>query len=215
MKLARTWRFIACTVGTAAGFFLLLYLGAAVMRPDMSKALPPPPANKVREAEESRRIAIDPKNPQVIYREVDYQQGAAAPWYPKNEATILHDLVEAGKLPPLEQRMPTEPLVLAGVEGIGTYGGTWIRAANADSDVSIVGARLAYANLVRWSPMGYPIVPHIARSWTVSPDNKEFTFTLRKGMRWSDGHPFTADDIMYWWDCEFNYKPSAPPRRRG
>ena len=47
-------------------------------------------------------------------------------------------------------------------------------------------------------------MPHIAKSYTASADNKEFIFELRRGMKWSDGHPFTADDILYWWKREAN-----------
>ena len=55
---------------------------------------------------------------------------------------------------------------------------------------------------MRWSPQGYPQVPHIIKRWEVSEDGRVWTFHLRKGIRWSDGHPFTAADILYWWEME-------------
>jgi ABC-type dipeptide/oligopeptide/nickel transport system permease component/ABC-type transport system substrate-binding protein len=123
---------------------------------------------------------------------------------PTGEAPVLRELVEAGQLPPLRERMPRRPAVLRGVEGIGTYGGTWMRLANAAEDVSIINNRLSGAYLARWSPMGYPIVPHIAESITSSDEDRVWTIKLREGMRWSDGDPYDVDDIMYWWTADIN-----------
>lgn len=52
------------------------------------------------------------------------------------------------------------------------------------------------------------IDPGLAESWTVEPDNKTWTFHLRKGLRWSDGHPLTADDVVFTWDTLYN--PDCP-----
>jgi ABC-type dipeptide/oligopeptide/nickel transport system permease component/ABC-type transport system substrate-binding protein len=160
-----------------------------------------------------RDTSIDPETPVVIHRDVNYAEGEGGAWYPKAEAPILRELVEEGKLPPVAERVGPEPCVLAGVDGIGRYGGTWFRAALSLNDVGIVRSRLAYPALVRWSPTGYPIVPHVARSYEVSADSRQFTFELRRGMRWSDGHPFTADDILYWWEREMQCTKitGAPP----
>ncbi len=124
-------------------------------------------------------------------------------WYPKNESPILKELVAEKKLPPLEERIGPEPCVVEGVEGIGKYGGTFVAPVNNQGDVVFnYSNKFGTASLVAWSPQGYPIVPELAKSWTVSPDNKVYTFYLRKGVKWSDGYPFTADDIMYWWEKE-------------
>ena len=186
---------------------LLAFIGLAALilvfgwglRPGRTRASAPTPA-QVAEIRQLRATPFDPQHLPTIQRDVDYSGGLAAPWYPKGESPILAELVQEGKLPPVAQRVGDEPLVLEGVEGVGNYGGTWMRAANSPSDVSIISWRFASAGLVRWSPMGYPIRPNIAKSWTVSPDRREWTFSLRKGMRWSDGEPFTADDILYWWE---------------
>src|SRR5690606_6838112 len=109
---------------------------------------------------------------------------------PRHEAPILHELVAEGELPPLADRLPSEPTVMEGVDGVGEYGGTWLRLANALEDVGIITYRMSGAHLARWSPMGYPIQPHIAKTIEASPDQQVWTVTLRKGMKWSDGHPF-------------------------
>ena len=155
-------------------------------------------------AEAQRDISRNLKNAQVIYRQVDYAEGPAVAWHPKGESPFLAELVAAGKLPPVEERVGPEPVVMEGVEGIGKYGGTWIRAASAAFEFVFISKRFSYSNLVRWSPQIYPIVPHIAKSYEVRDNSREFIFHLRKGMRWSDGYPFTADDILYWWEHEAN-----------
>lgn len=78
------------------------------------------------------------------------------------------------------------------------------------ADVGVITWRLSGATLVAWSPMGYPIRPHLAKSWKASPDRREWTIALRKGVKWSDGAPFTADDILYWWHDEQLKISSAP-----
>lgn len=150
-----------------------------------------------------RDYGIDNVNPPVRWRDVDYTEGKNAPWWPGIEPDLLQPLVERGELPPVIERTGPEPLVVA-AEGDLTpeYGGTWYRAGLSLSDVNVILMRISAPTLVRWSPQGYPIVPHLARDFKVSEDHRTFTFKLRRGMRWSDGAPFTARDILYWWEAE-------------
>lgn len=116
------------------------------------------------------------------------------------EPPLLGPLVEAGALPALVERLPTEPLVLRGVDGIGRYGGTLLRAATTPGDVGVINWRLSYASPVRWTAMGDAIVPHVATSLASDDGGRTWTFTFRQGHRWSDGRPFTVDDVIYWWE---------------
>ncbi|MDR3472145.1 MAG: ABC transporter substrate-binding protein [Devosia sp.] len=132
---------------------------------------------------------------------------AAAPLACKafSEAPELHELVAAGKLPPVEQRLPEEPGVVQPADKIGVYGGTFedtTAGGGAPDDTRHFG----YEPLVRWSADGSKVIPGIAKSWDVSPDGKSYTFHLRKGMKWSDGQPFTSADIVFWWDRVENNK---------
>jgi peptide/nickel transport system substrate-binding protein len=113
-----------------------------------------------------------------------------------NEAPTLAEMVEAGELPPVDERLPAEPLVHTPVEMVGQYGGTWRRAAVGPGDVQLT-ARLSYENIIRWNMDGSAMVTNVAKDWEVSDDGTTFTFHLREGMKWSDGEPFTADDIMF------------------
>jgi ABC-type transport system substrate-binding protein/ABC-type dipeptide/oligopeptide/nickel transport system permease component len=188
----------------AAGFFALLEMFAWIVRPDVTQRQTTRSAAEIAAVEQLRDVALDYQNPLVLHRAVDYAEGGGGSWYPKGEAPILADLVAQGDLPPVAERVGPEPAVMEGVEGIGTYGGTWARIARTPSEVGWVGTRLSGSTLIRWSPYGKPLMPHVAKSFTASADNRVFTFELRRGMRWSDGQPFTADDILYWWNHEAN-----------
>jgi peptide/nickel transport system substrate-binding protein len=116
-----------------------------------------------------------------------------------HEAPMLAELVRAGKLPPVTQRLPEDPLIVETVEGIGRYGGVWRRGFLGPSDFNNVH-RILYDALVRYSPDGTKVEPKYASSVTPSRDFRMWTVRLRKGARWSDGAPFTADDIMFWYN---------------
>jgi peptide/nickel transport system substrate-binding protein len=122
---------------------------------------------------------------------------AAAQSTKYKEAPMLAEQVKAGKLPPVEQRLPSDPLVVPVVERTGQYGGVWRRAFLGPADFNNY-VRVVYDALGRFSPDGAKIEPKIAAGWQSSPDFKVWTIRLRKGARWSDGAPFTADDIVFW-----------------
>jgi len=195
--------------GLALAFFLVLI--GALLSPRLEETPKLEDPEEVEAITAARTARFDPDGLPVVQQEVDYAQGPGAAWYPKGEAPILQRLVEQGAIPPVAERVGPEPVVLDGVDGIGRYGGTWLRVANSPADVNVIGWRLGGAGLVRWSPMGDPIRPHLARSWEVSEDDREWIFHLRKGVRWSDGHPFTAEDILYWAEKEPLATGGPPP----
>ena len=195
-------RLLAGFLAACACIFFLLVALSLLTRPDMDRSLQDYTPAELSQARVVRDMSLSPEDRLVFQREVDYSAGEGAPWFPRGESPILTKLVGQGELRPVAERVGPEPCVVEGVEGIGRYGGTWIRVANSEGDVGIVRARLAASTLLRWSPQGYPLVPHVAKSYSVSADSREFVFVLRKGMCWSDGHPFTADDILYWWEQE-------------
>ncbi len=115
------------------------------------------------------------------------------------EAPMLAELVKAGQLPPVDERLPDEPLVEEGVDGIGQYGGVLRRAFLGPSDHNNY-VRVVYDALVRFSPDGSEVIPHIAKGWESNDDFTEWTVFLRPGAKWSDGEPLTADDILFWYN---------------
>jgi peptide/nickel transport system substrate-binding protein len=129
-----------------------------------------------------------------------------APKY--KEAPMLADLVKAGKLPPVDQRLPENPAVVEAAE-IGQYGGIWRRGFLGPSDFNGI-ARVIYDALVIFSPDGGSVVMKYAESVTPSPDYKSWTVKLRKGSKWSNGDPFTTDDIMFWHKDALQNKDLTP-----
>lgn len=119
-----------------------------------------------------------------------------------NESPLLAAKVKAGQLPPVEQRLPQDPLVYKPVDQIGKYGGTWHRAFTGPADTQNM-ERIMHDHFVFWDPTITKVVPNIAKSWDITDGGKTFVFHLRKGMKWSDGQPFTADDIMFWYEDEY------------
>ncbi len=201
-----TLKFLAGCTAAALGLSVVLWGVALFFSRGTAEAPPMPGEREAATARAARAALLDPEHPPVLWRDVNYSEGSRAAWWPKGESPILAELVQEGKLPPVAERTGPEPLVLAGVEGLGRYGGTWHRLATNPQDLEGVFInRYSHISLVRWSPHGYPIVPHLAKSWTVTPDQRVWTFTLRQGLRWSDGHPFTTGDILYWWEHEKLY----------
>ncbi|MCX7795590.1 MAG: ABC transporter substrate-binding protein [bacterium] len=132
------------------------------------------------------------------YNLTDYEKLTGKKITKFKEAPMLAELVKQGKLPPVEQRLPKEPLVVKVVEEIGQYGGTWRRAWLGPADGAGVD-RLLMEPLLRYDS-SYKKVPQLAKSWKVSRDGKVFTFYLREGVKWSDGIPFTAEDVIFYYE---------------
>jgi len=136
----------------------------------------------------------------------------AAPASKYKEAPQLAELVKAGKLPPVDQRLPENPAVVDAAE-IGNYGGVWRRGTLGPSDYNGVN-RVIDDALVIFSPDGASTVMKYAESVTPSADYTSWTLKLRKGSKWSNGDPFTTDDIMFWYKDVLQNKdlsPTLPP----
>lgn len=128
-----------------------------------------------------------------------YQSTAPSKYH---QAPELAALVRQGKLPPVDKRLPQDPLVVKPVKSIGEYGGTW-HIGQVGGDLTNMDRYQGYEGLVRWSPKWDGILPNLATHWTVNADATQYTFYLRKGIKWSDGIPFTAGDIMFWYNDIF------------
>jgi peptide/nickel transport system substrate-binding protein len=125
------------------------------------------------------------------------------------QSPLLVEQVKSGKLPSVEARLPEHPLVVPVTEKVGEYGGVWRRAFLGPADANNY-VRIVYDALFRFSPDGAKIEPKIAAGAESSADFKVWTITLRKGSRWSDGEPFTADDILFWYNDVLLVKELTP-----
>jgi len=113
----------------------------------------------------------------------------------------LNDRIQGNpSLPPLAERLPDEPLVVVPYDEIGRYGGTLDALSNAPEAGTSDFLSTRHVNLVRYADDLETIVPNVTKDWQWNEDFTELTFFLRKGHRWSDGAPFTAEDIKFWYD---------------
>jgi peptide/nickel transport system substrate-binding protein len=124
-----------------------------------------------------------------------------APKY--GESPMLAERVAAGELPPVDERLPENPRVMElPWTNVGTYGGELRVPFGGDSP--FWGGQMvfwsAWRGLVKWNADFSDWEPNIAESVDVSDDAKSYTFHLRKGIKWSDGVDFTADDIVFYID---------------
>ncbi len=132
-----------------------------------------------------------------------------------HEAPALADLVAAGKLPPVEERLPKNPRVMPVFEDIGTYGGTWRRGYSGIGDRN-GASKLMTERIVRFympNPEKLELVPNWVDDVKMSDDATEFTFHIREGLRWSDGELVTTEDVKFWYEDVFQNPDlvSSPP----
>jgi peptide/nickel transport system substrate-binding protein len=113
------------------------------------------------------------------------------------EAPMLTRLVRAGKLPPLAERLPANPLAIKPLEQPGLYGGTWHMMVD-NPDMGMYKMIAGYAPLLRWKADCSGLEPGTASAWKYNADGTELTIHLRRGIKWSDGVEFTSEDVAYW-----------------
>jgi peptide/nickel transport system substrate-binding protein len=117
-----------------------------------------------------------------------------------DERLVEHGFLPSGDLPPLEERLPEEPLVVVPYESIGTYGGRMRGASIAPEAGNSEWLSVRHVNLLRFLDDLQTIVPNMAKSYAWNDDYTELTIQLRKGHKWSDGAPFTTEDIVFWYE---------------
>ena len=131
------------------------------------------------------------------------------------EAPMLKEMVDAGSLPPVAERLPVREdlLVIKPVHEIGKYGGTWRRGFTGPGDGQN-GHRVAGGDrFVFWDADEFPkVVPNLAKGWEISEDGTQITLFLREGVKWSDGQPFTANDAMFWYEHMYQNTELVPVR---
>ena len=120
----------------------------------------------------------------------------------------------AASRPSAAHPLPPSPLIAQGDPG--QPGGRFVIAASASpktfnplfafDSASDAIVRLLFASLVNLDWATQQPGPGLAESWSVAPDQKTWTFKLRQGVRWSDGEPLTADDVVFTWN-DIMYNP--------
>ncbi len=130
----------------------------------------------------------------------------ACPAYAYIETPSLEAEVKAGTLPPVGQRLPDDPRVInlkAMGRKPGKHGGSIRMLMGKQKDIRNI-PRYGYARLIGFNDK-LELQADILKSYEVE-DGRIFTLHLRKGHKWSDGHPFTSEDFRYMWEDVFNNK---------
>lgn len=113
------------------------------------------------------------------------------------QAPMLTELVKRRQLPTLEKRLPvSEDIMVEAAESIGTYGSAVQFALMQAGEET---GQLIEEGLFRFAADG-TIEPNVAKGYTVNDDFTEYTIYLRKGMRWSDGVLFQAEDCVFFYE---------------
>ena len=114
--------------------------------------------------------------------------------YPEDQKTITIDGVDY-----LQSQAP-----------VGNFGGTLTSSTigegpktfnpfNSKDNISSIMSEIMYDGLLTTHPISGQPIPKLAKSFTISDDGKDYIINLRKGLKWSDGKPITADDVVFTW----------------
>ncbi|HSJ88657.1 MAG TPA: ABC transporter substrate-binding protein, partial [Anaerolineales bacterium] len=117
-----------------------------------------------------------------------------------DERLVQYKFLPEGDLPALEDRLPEEPLVVVPYDTIGKYGGRLSGASIGPEAGNSEWLSVRHVNLLRFADDLQTIVPNMAKAFEWNSDYTELTVTLRKGHKWSDGQPFTSEDVDFWWN---------------
>lgn len=115
------------------------------------------------------------------------------------EAPQLAEMVAAGSLPPVDQRLPNTPVVVEPLDSVGTYGGH-LRTGIIQNRGFQARSAWGPEPILRISRDGQSVEPNLAESWEYTNDGKTFVLHLRQGIKWSDGEPFDASGFEFWWN---------------
>lgn len=187
-KISRR-EFIQLTTLTALGAGLAACAPATTPAPTKApEATKPPAAATAAPAATKAPEATKPPAP------------TAAPASKFKEAPMLAELVKAGKLPAVDQRLPQDVETIKPLEKVGVYGGIARTVCVGENTLFHIRNVWGPETLLRIDRDGASIVPNVAKSWEASKDGMTWTFNLRKGMKWSDGAPFNADGFLFWYN---------------
>ena len=116
------------------------------------------------------------------------------------EAPMLAERVAAGELPPVDERLPAQPLVVQPLDAVGEYGGELAGPSTNPTCCGWDALEMRLQKLLTIDTDLTSIIPNIAQSMDISDDQTVFTVHLREGHKWSDGEPFTSEDFRFYFE---------------
>lgn len=195
---------------------LLLGVSAVAVQAEMMAPTAPPEAPK-----------FDAQGEPIYVNRADIYEFKALPAY--SEPAWVKAFVDAGKLPPVAERLPKEPLVYKTAnmpDGNGVYGDVmrhviggrpegWNFWAGQSYgwggiDIGLVECLTRTGPLFQVNAADLQPLPNLARSWEWAADGKSLTVHLIEGAKWSDGDPFDTEDIDFYWN-DIVMDPDATP----
>ncbi len=180
--------------------------------PALSETLPAGATKIPKASEIPNRLSIEYFSPEQIVEFKKLDHYSEPQW-------LTDNYVKTGKLPPVEQRLPDVPMVLKTAsmpDGVGVYGGVlrhviggrpqgWNWSAAHSQGWGGINYTVQQC-LTRTGPMyqikpdELEVLPNLAQSWEWSDDGMALTMHLIKGAKWSDGEPFTSEDVRFYWE---------------
>ena len=207
-------------------FSIIVIVSMLVACGPQATPLPVPPTEAVEPVAPEEPAAVG-KPPAITMADT---QGVAPGQYPQQYDVAEFEAITGGKMefsdrgaidPALTKiygdiptdvtaRLPEEPLVEVPYAAIGTYGGQMEGLSLGPESGNSEYLSWRHAAFLRYSDDLKTIVPNLVKSFEISDDLKTFTFTLRKGHKWSDGKPFTTSDVQFWWEDIIMNKELTP-----
>ncbi len=130
----------------------------------------------------------------------DYVDAGGSDIMSFQEAPMLAEMVAAGELPEVVDRLPAEPAVVEPFESVGVYGGELAGPSTNPTCCGWDAIEMRLQKLLTIDTDLTTIIPNIAKSYEVSDDSTVYTITLREGHKWSDGEPFTTEDFRFYFE---------------
>ena len=195
--------------------FLLLLFSALAPGLDLSAGNQPPSPSYLPSATAVQVPKIDGEIPPTAWPESWFhppRKASEVGLTRFRQSPSLDALVAAGELPPVAERLPDDPIVVEPIDEIGTYGGTAKLFQAGEQLLAVPEGTL------RPGPQLQRTLPNFAAKAEYSNACRTLTITLRPGHKWSDGHPLTADDFLFWFEhvqMNKSLTPVVSPRFKG
>jgi peptide/nickel transport system substrate-binding protein len=203
----------------------------AAEEPAAEEAAPAEEATAPAEEEAAAEEATAPAEEEAAAEEAAASGGPTlvnqqkyAPPVSYNEVPMFAEIVAAGELPPIDERVPVEPFVVGpGVLNSeeyldwepGNYGGT-IRTPNLNGTVHELALCLGVTILRAPDQSTKDPAPALVSSYEINEDYTEYTLTIREGLKWSDGMPVTTEDVRMTWELyqDERFYPTPPVKTK-